>query len=80
MLTETNSYFFLSSAFVADRADGIGNKHLEGSELPEFTDVKIFIDSLLISYQSNRPMEYELERTALTCTPFRRDFLNGKFN
>ncbi|CAF4810977.1 unnamed protein product, partial [Rotaria sp. Silwood2] len=45
----------------------------EGSELPEFTDVKMFIDSLLIGYQTNKTIEFELERSPMICTPVRRD-------
>lgn len=51
------------------------NNEKEGSELPEFSDVKMFIDVLLMEYQTNRPIEYQLERNLMTCTPFRDDFL-----
>jgi hypothetical protein len=46
--------------------------------LPEFSDVKMFVDSLLVSYQTGVDIGFELERTAMICTPFRRDFINGK--
>jgi hypothetical protein len=50
----------------------------KGPELPEFTDVKIFIDSLLIGYQTNTAIGFELERTPIPCTPVRRDLIFGK--
>ncbi|CAF3811478.1 unnamed protein product [Rotaria magnacalcarata] len=62
-------------AYIADRSnitDGNGEK---GSELPEFTDVKMFVDSLLMEYQTNRQIHFELERNLMTCTPYRNDLL-----
>ncbi len=49
-----------------------------GSELPEFSDMKMFIDSLLINYQTEKTMGIEIERYPMICTPVRRDFLFGK--
>jgi len=49
----------------------------QGSKLPAFTDVKIFIDSLLIEYQTNTNIEYELERTPMIRTPFCRSLIWG---
>ncbi|CAF4218000.1 unnamed protein product, partial [Adineta steineri] len=46
-----------------------------GSRLPEFSDVKMFIDALLIGYQTNRNITFELQRAPITCTPYRRDFI-----
>ncbi|CAF4875435.1 unnamed protein product, partial [Rotaria sp. Silwood2] len=45
----------------------------------ELKEVKIFIDYFLIGYQTNTNIEYELERTPMICTPFRRNliFENG---
>ncbi|CAF4225646.1 unnamed protein product, partial [Rotaria sordida] len=40
-----------------DRSNVTGSDNQEGSELPEFTDVKMFIDSLLIDYQTNKTIE-----------------------
>jgi len=37
----------------------------------------MFIDSLLIGYQTNRNIEFELERNPMRCTPFRRDTIFG---
>jgi hypothetical protein len=64
-------------AFTADRSNVTDRNNNEGSELPEFTDVKIFIDSLLIGYQTNTTIKLELERKSMTCTPYRRDFIFG---
>lgn len=50
----------------------------EGSLLPPFTDVKMFVDSLLIEYQTNTIVDYQIERTVMTCTPFRDDYLYCK--
>ena len=38
----------------------------------------MFIDSLLIDYQTNNKIQFEIERNPITCTPFRRDILFGK--
>ncbi|CAF1197235.1 unnamed protein product, partial [Adineta steineri] len=46
-----------------------------GSRLPEFSDVKMFIDALLIGYQTNRNITFELQKAPMTCTPYRRDYL-----
>ena len=40
--------------------------------------MKIFIDSLLMSYQMGKTIDLELERAPIRCTPFRRDFIFGK--
>ncbi|CAF1011366.1 unnamed protein product [Rotaria sordida] len=64
---------FLHPTFIPDRSNVTGSDNQEGSELPEFTDVKMFIDSLLIDYQINKTIEFELERSPITCTPVRRD-------
>ncbi len=40
--------------------------------------MKIFIDSLLIGYQTDRKIELEIERNPMICTPFRRDSIFGK--
>ncbi|CAF0941667.1 unnamed protein product [Adineta steineri] len=66
---------FLHPTFIPDRSNVTDNNNEEGSQLPEFSDVKMFIDSLLIGYQTNRSIEFELERKAMICTPYRRDAL-----
>jgi hypothetical protein len=43
--------------------------------LPQFSDVKMFVDALIIEYQANRTIEYELERNVMACTPFHADYL-----
>ena len=63
---------------IPDRSNSTDQKGIAGSELPEFTDVKMFIDSLLIGYQTNRPIRMELERKAMTCTSFRADYLYSR--
>ena len=60
---------------LSDRSNRTDKNGKAGSELPEFTDVKIFIDSLLMEYQTNRPIRMEVERTAMACTAFRADYL-----
>ena len=62
---------------IADRSNVTDRKEKKGSELPEFTDVTIFIDSLLIGYQTNKTIEFEIERSPMTCTPIRRDSIFG---
>ena len=69
---------YLHPSFISDRSNMTNQNKIEGSEFPEFTDVKIFLDSLLISYQSNRSIDVEVKRRPMTCTPFRRDFINGE--
>ncbi|UJR08477.1 hypothetical protein I4U23_012744 [Adineta vaga] len=66
---------FLHPTYIADRANVTDSKKAEGSELPEFIDVKMFIDSLLMAYQTGKTVDLELERSPMRCTPFRRDFL-----
>jgi hypothetical protein len=38
----------------------------------------MFVDFLLMEYQTNRKIEYELERNLMACTPYRNDFLFSK--
>ena len=57
---------YLHPSFIPDR------------ETNDFTDLKIFLDLLLILYQSNRSMDDQLKRRAMTCTPFRLDLGNGQ--
>ncbi len=64
-------------ALIPDRSDIMNNTKDQGSKLPAFTDVKMFIDSLLIGYQTNTNIEYELERTPMILTPFRRSLILG---
>ena len=69
---------YLHPSFIPDR------------ETNDFTDLKIFLDLLLILYQSNQSMDYQLKRRAVTCTPFRldlgdsqrcfNDFLRSRFD
>ncbi|CAF1239735.1 unnamed protein product [Adineta ricciae] len=66
---------FLHPTLVADRSNVTDKNKNEGSELPEFIDVKMFIDSLLMSYQTGKTIDLELERAPMRCTPFRRDFI-----
>ncbi|CAF2516694.1 unnamed protein product [Rotaria sp. Silwood2] len=61
--------------YVSDRSNATDNNGMNGSELPEFTDIKMFVDSLLMEFQTNRQVQFELERNLMTCTPFRNDFL-----
>ncbi|CAF4199938.1 unnamed protein product, partial [Adineta steineri] len=69
---------FLHPTSILDRYIVIGFSSIydfKDSRLPDFSDVKMFIDSLLIGYQTNRTIEFELERKAMICTPYRRDAL-----
>ncbi|CAF1375172.1 unnamed protein product, partial [Rotaria sordida] len=61
--------------YISDRSNTTDNNAIKGSELPEFTDVKMFVDSLLMEYQTNHQIQFELERNLMTCTPFRNDYL-----
>jgi len=63
---------------ISDRSNATDNNGKEGSELPEFTNIKMFVDFLLMEYQTNRQIEYELERNLMSCTPYRNDFLFSK--
>ena len=38
----------------------------------------MFIDTLLMEYQTNRSIDYEIQRSLMACTPFRDDFLFSK--
>ncbi|CAF4092876.1 unnamed protein product, partial [Adineta steineri] len=70
---------FLHPSSISDRSS-VGDRdsyYFEDSALPEFSDVKMFIDSLLIGYQTNRNIEFELKRKPITCTPYREDVLFG---
>ncbi|UJR37764.1 hypothetical protein I4U23_030457 [Adineta vaga] len=66
---------FKHPGYISDRTNATDLDAKDGSELPEFTDVKIFVDSLLMEYQSTRSIQYELERNLMTCTPYRKDYL-----
>ncbi|CAF4193173.1 unnamed protein product, partial [Adineta steineri] len=70
---------FLHPSFIPDRSNIIGsysnNSEYLSLRLPEFSDVKMFIDALLIGYQTNRNITFELQRTPITCTPYRQDYL-----
>ncbi|CAF4083873.1 unnamed protein product [Adineta steineri] len=68
---------FLHPSFIPDRSNTFNSysSYYEDTKLPEFSDVKMFIDSLLIGYQTNRNIEFELQRKPIICTPYRRDFL-----
>ncbi|CAF0858674.1 unnamed protein product [Adineta steineri] len=60
---------------IPDRSNVTDNNDEEGSKLPEFSDVKMFIDSLLIGYQTNRSIEFELQRKPMVYTPYRQDLI-----
>ncbi|CAF3562792.1 unnamed protein product [Adineta steineri] len=62
-------------SYIPDRSNATSNDGKMGSDLPEFTDVKMFVDSLLMGYQKDRQIQYELERKVMTCTPSRNDYL-----
>ena len=38
----------------------------------------MFVDSLLMEYQTNCSIQYELERNLMTCSPYRNDVLFSK--
>jgi hypothetical protein len=76
----SHKYHFKCLGFITDRSNSLPISSNTGSALPKFTDVKIFVDSLLIEYQTNHPIQYELERNLMTCTPFRNDFLFSKID
>ncbi|CAF1288185.1 unnamed protein product [Rotaria sp. Silwood1] len=61
--------------YISDRSNITDNNGNKGSELPEFIEVKMFVDSLLMEYQTNRQIHFELQRNLMTCTPFRNDLL-----
>lgn len=66
-------------ASIADRSNVTDETYWQGSQLPEFSDVKIFIDSLLISYQrNNKTIEWNIERDVIQCTSYRIDVLFRK--
>ena len=67
-------------AVIDDRSNVPSSSDLRESELPEFVNVKIFVDSLLIGYQTNRPILIELQRKAMTCTPYRNDLLFSRID
>ena len=70
----------LPLAVIGDRSNVPSSRDSRESELPEFTNVKIFVDSLLVGYQSNRSIRMELERKAMTCTAFRNDLLFSRID
>ncbi|CAF4916702.1 unnamed protein product, partial [Rotaria sp. Silwood1] len=51
--------------YISDRSNITDNNGIKGSELPEFTDVKMFVDSLLMEYQTNRQIHFELQRNLM---------------
>ncbi|CAF4589424.1 unnamed protein product [Rotaria sp. Silwood1] len=63
------------ACYISDRSNITDNNGNKGSELPEFTDVKMFVDLLLMEYQTNRQIHFELQRNLMICTPFRNDLL-----
>lgn len=76
-LFENNFLFIIYLGFITDRSNVTDVNRYESSKLPEFTDVKIFIDSLLIHYQTNEEIKLEIEKTPMICTSCRRDFILG---
>ena len=46
--------------------------------LHDYTDVKIFVDSLLMSYQIDRRIQLKIERHPMRCTSYRQDPMFGK--
>ncbi|CAF3818339.1 unnamed protein product [Rotaria sp. Silwood1] len=68
-------HHFKCLGYISDRSNITDNNGNKGSELPEFTDVKMFVDSLLMEYQTNRQIHFELQRNLMICTPFRNDLL-----
>lgn len=40
--------------------------------------MKMFIDILLMEYQTDRSIDYELQRNVMACAPYRDDFLFSK--
>lgn len=71
-------YYFKNLGYISDRSNSTDSNSIRGSELPQFSDVKIFVDSLLMEYQTDRRIQYELERNLMTCTPYRTDYLFSK--
>lgn len=65
-------------ASIADRSNLTNINYRRGSQLPEFSDVKIFIDSLLISYQKNTTISWNIQREVIRCTKYRMDILFGR--
>ncbi|CAF1358637.1 unnamed protein product [Didymodactylos carnosus] len=46
------------------------------TEFPQFSNIKLFIDTLLISYQTGKKnLTIELERNVMKCTKYRKDVL-----
>jgi hypothetical protein len=74
----SDNHHFKYIDVVPDRSNATDNTGKEGSELPEFTNIKMFIDFLLMEYQTDRQIEYEIQRNLMSCTPYRDDFLFSK--
>ncbi|CAF1314882.1 unnamed protein product [Rotaria sordida] len=63
---------------ISDRSNSTPHRSDERYEWPEFADIKIFVDSLLISYQTNNDVKLELERKPISCTPYRSDVIYSR--
>lgn len=49
-------------------------------DLSSLSNVKVFIDSLLFIYQSDRNIHFEIKRDSMMATPYREDPMFGKIN
>jgi hypothetical protein len=74
----SDTYFSKYLGIIPDRSNTTDSKGDHGSELPQFTDIKMFVDSLLVKYQTNHSLQFELERKLMTCAPFHDDYLFSK--
>ena len=82
--TSKHCSFFLQKypwkylGIIPDRSNTTDSSGNDGSKLPEFTDVKMFVDALLVKYQTDHQFNFELERNLMTCTPFHNDYFYSK--
>ena len=63
-----------------DRWQGAQKSFVKPSMFPEFTDVKILIDMVLVEYQAGREMMLEIKRQPMICAPFRDDMLLSEYS
>ena len=61
-----------------DRWRSVGNRYAKPPDFPDFSDVKLLIDTILVEYQTGRSVTLEIERQPMICTEYLNNLLLSK--